>query len=342
MVIAETCRVVSVLGPEVPLPDWITGAGTPEAPAARNPYDRIAHFSYGLLFTYPLLEVAVRMVGARGFWRSAVPVSLIVSTSVLYEFIEWFFALTVGGAAGTLVLGTQGSFWDTHWDLLLASAGSLYVDLGGWIRVDRGLHGLPAATTTEDPATSLEPGVHLSRAGCLAIPTEHLRGVADREVTLGGRERFPSAGRGLQFLRPRLGLDDLLLQAFDDVRCHLLEGEADRRAVGTGLADRGEYVVGDPALEGLGPVSATANDRGVQPRLTDDRDRLVATRGAHNVSTPLVVIQAAHEVVGIAVFEDSGDVARNEPRLAIKDDRVDFVVLVAEEVERVHTATSIR
>ena len=38
----------------------------------------------------------------------AVPVSLIVTTSVLYEFIEWFFALTIGGAAGTLVLGTQG------------------------------------------------------------------------------------------------------------------------------------------------------------------------------------------------------------------------------------------
>ncbi len=111
--------------PEVPLPDWITGAGTLDPQAVRNPYDRIAHFSYGLLFTYPLLEVAVRMVGARGFWRCAVPVCLVVTTSVLYEFIEWFFALTIGGAAGTLVLGTQGSLWDTHWDLLLASAGSL-------------------------------------------------------------------------------------------------------------------------------------------------------------------------------------------------------------------------
>jgi putative membrane protein len=121
--------------PEVPLPDWITGARTLETHALRNPYDRIAHFSYGLFFTYPLLEVAVRMVGARGFWRSAVPVSLIVTTSVLYEFIEWFFALTIGGAAGTLVLGTQGDSWDTHWDLLLASVGSLVaavvIALGG-------------------------------------------------------------------------------------------------------------------------------------------------------------------------------------------------------------------
>lgn len=113
--------------PDVPLPAWIrgTGATATEAHVVRNHYDRIAHFAYGLLFTYPLMEVAVRMVGARGFWRSAVPICLVVTTSVLYEFIEWFFALTVGGAAGVSVLGTQGSEWDTHWDLLLASAGSV-------------------------------------------------------------------------------------------------------------------------------------------------------------------------------------------------------------------------
>jgi putative membrane protein len=116
--------------PEVPLPAWIgaigtDALGTPDAAAVRNHYDRIAHFAFGLLFTFPLLEVAVRMVGARGFWSGAVPVCLVVTTSVLYEFIEWFFASTVGGAAGVSVLGTQGSAWDTHWDLLLASAGSL-------------------------------------------------------------------------------------------------------------------------------------------------------------------------------------------------------------------------
>jgi len=114
--------------PEVPLPAWIGAIGTvaPETSAGRNHYDRIAHFAFGLHFTYPLLEVAVRMAGAPGFWRSAVPVCLVVTTSVFYEFIEWFFALTVSGAAGVSVLGTQGSSaWDTHWDLLLATGGSL-------------------------------------------------------------------------------------------------------------------------------------------------------------------------------------------------------------------------
>jgi putative membrane protein len=113
--------------PEVPLPAWVRaiGSSSPDADAVRNPFDRIVHFAYGLLFTYPLIEVVVRMAGARGFWRSAVPVCLVVTTSVLYELIEWFFVVGVGGTAGALVLGTQGSEWDTHWDLLLASAGSL-------------------------------------------------------------------------------------------------------------------------------------------------------------------------------------------------------------------------
>jgi putative membrane protein len=113
--------------PEVPLPAWIhdTGAVEPEPRAMRNPFDRIAHLSYGLLFTFPLREVAIRMVGARGFWRGAIPVCLVVTTSVFYEFIEWLFASTIGGVAGTLVLGMQDSQWDAHWDLLLASAGSV-------------------------------------------------------------------------------------------------------------------------------------------------------------------------------------------------------------------------
>ena len=113
--------------PEVPLPSWLrfTDAGTLEGEALRNPYDRIVHFAYGLLFTYPLREVAYRLIGARGFWLGALPVCLVVTTSVLYEFFEWFFAVSVGGVHGTSVVGAQGDRWDSHWDLLLATAGSL-------------------------------------------------------------------------------------------------------------------------------------------------------------------------------------------------------------------------
>ena len=34
----------------------------------RNHFDRLVHFSYGLLLAYPIREVFLRVVDARGFW----------------------------------------------------------------------------------------------------------------------------------------------------------------------------------------------------------------------------------------------------------------------------------
>jgi hypothetical protein len=42
---------------------------------ARNPYDRIVHFAFGLLLAAPLRELALRAVGARGAWSYAVPLA---------------------------------------------------------------------------------------------------------------------------------------------------------------------------------------------------------------------------------------------------------------------------
>ena len=34
----------------------------------RNNFDRVIHFSYGLLIAYPIREIFLRIVGVRGFW----------------------------------------------------------------------------------------------------------------------------------------------------------------------------------------------------------------------------------------------------------------------------------
>ncbi len=57
---------------EVPYDDWfraLTG-GTLNEPMGweRNHFDRLVHFSYGLLLAYPIREVFLRVVDARGFW----------------------------------------------------------------------------------------------------------------------------------------------------------------------------------------------------------------------------------------------------------------------------------
>lgn len=97
--------------------------------AERNHYDRFAHLAYGLLFAYPLREVVLRLAGVRGFWGYFLPVSLVMSTSLLYEFIEWGIAYKMAPEQGAIFLGTQGDPWDAHWDLLAASVGSLVVML---------------------------------------------------------------------------------------------------------------------------------------------------------------------------------------------------------------------
>ncbi|WP_116810572.1 DUF2238 domain-containing protein [Steroidobacter cummioxidans] len=91
----------------------------------RNNFDRVVHFSYGLLLAYPIREVFLRIVSVRGFWGYFLPLDLTMSTSMLYELIEWGAALNFGGDLGMAYLGTQGDVWDAHKDMALASLGAL-------------------------------------------------------------------------------------------------------------------------------------------------------------------------------------------------------------------------
>ena len=90
-----------------------------------NNFDRIVHFCYGLLLAYPAREIFLRIADARGFWGYFLPLDLMMSTSMLYELIEWVVAEIVGGNLGMAYLGTQGDIWDAHKDMALASLGAL-------------------------------------------------------------------------------------------------------------------------------------------------------------------------------------------------------------------------
>ena len=91
----------------------------------RNNFDRVVHFAYGLLLAYPVREVFLRVADARGFWGYFLPLDLTMSSSMLYELIEWGAAATFGGGVGQAYLGTQGDEWDAHADMALASVGAL-------------------------------------------------------------------------------------------------------------------------------------------------------------------------------------------------------------------------
>jgi putative membrane protein len=91
----------------------------------RNNFDRVVHFAYGLLLAYPIRELFLRIAGVRGFWGYFLPLDLTMSTSMLFELIEWFVAEVFGGDLGVAYLGAQGDPWDAHKDMALASVGAL-------------------------------------------------------------------------------------------------------------------------------------------------------------------------------------------------------------------------
>jgi putative membrane protein len=91
----------------------------------RNNFDRVVHFSYGLLLAYPIREIFLRVADVRGFWGYFLPLDLTASTSMIFELLEWGAAAVFGGGLGQAYLGTQGDVWDSHKDMALASAGAL-------------------------------------------------------------------------------------------------------------------------------------------------------------------------------------------------------------------------
>jgi putative membrane protein len=91
----------------------------------RNNFDRIVHFLYGLLLAYPIREIFHRVARVKGFWGYFLPLDVTMSSSMLFELIEWGAAAAVGGDLGQAYLGTQGDIWDAHKDMALASTGAL-------------------------------------------------------------------------------------------------------------------------------------------------------------------------------------------------------------------------
>lgn len=107
----------------------------------RNHFDRLVHFLYGLLLAYPVREMFIRVADVKGFWSYFLPLDLTMSTSMLYELVEWAVAEVFGGELGMAYLGTQGDVWDAHKDMGLASLGALLAMLitagmNGWLQRD--------------------------------------------------------------------------------------------------------------------------------------------------------------------------------------------------------------
>jgi len=91
----------------------------------RNHFDRIVHFSFGFLVTYPLREILLRSTNVRGFMSYFLPLNMAFAAGSFFELIEWSFVALVNPELGAAYLGLQGDFWDAQKDVGLALIGSL-------------------------------------------------------------------------------------------------------------------------------------------------------------------------------------------------------------------------
>ena len=115
---------------DVPLGEWMK----PWLHTTRNSFDRIVHFSYGLLCSYPLQELVMR-TGVRNAWRSILPVGLILAFSAIYEILEGLMAVLVSPELSNDFSGLQGDVWDAQKDMSMAGLGSLVaVATIAWLR----------------------------------------------------------------------------------------------------------------------------------------------------------------------------------------------------------------
>jgi putative membrane protein len=123
--VAVHCIILFVGGhytyAEVPLFDWIKEIFN----QSRNNYDKVGHFAQGFVPAFIVRELFVRkQVVLQRRWLSFIVVSVCLSISVAYEFLEWLVAV-VSGQSAEAFLGTQGYEWDTQSDMLYAMIGAI-------------------------------------------------------------------------------------------------------------------------------------------------------------------------------------------------------------------------
>lgn len=109
---------------------------------ARNPFDRIVHFAFGLLLAYPVREVFMRVAHTRGFWNYYLPLDVVLAASAVYEIIESTTARLSAPELGDAFLGTQGDIWDAQKDMTAAAVGALLTMLV--VALVRRLNRMPA------------------------------------------------------------------------------------------------------------------------------------------------------------------------------------------------------
>lgn len=90
----------------------------------RNYYDRVVHFSYGLLGV-PLFSDLFQHMAPIETTRALLVFAVIISIGSIYEILEYAVVKVTGAEEGAEFLGLQGDIWDAQKDMLAQTIGAL-------------------------------------------------------------------------------------------------------------------------------------------------------------------------------------------------------------------------
>jgi putative membrane protein len=95
----------------------------------RNHFDRLVHFAFGSLVVGVVREVLTDRAGLRPFWARLLALDMVVSTSAVYELVEWGVAVVASPESAERYNGQQGDAFDAQKDMACAAAGAVLATL---------------------------------------------------------------------------------------------------------------------------------------------------------------------------------------------------------------------
>ena len=104
---------------KVPLGFWLKDAFD----LSRNHFDRIVHFSFGLLLGYPIRETLLQVTKTSQRWIFFLALQVVLAWGGMFELLESWVAQIVSPELGAAYLGTQGDSWDAQNDMTAALIG---------------------------------------------------------------------------------------------------------------------------------------------------------------------------------------------------------------------------
>jgi len=104
-----------------PIGNWLKGF----LGLKRNNFDRLVSFAFGLLVSFPVMELLYHKLRLRYIQACLLSSVIILSIFALFKLYEMYSSMILSPKQGTVFLAIQGDIWDSQHDMAMGLLGSL-------------------------------------------------------------------------------------------------------------------------------------------------------------------------------------------------------------------------